>query len=145
MRAFVAALALLSALPLLGQQFPPGYVDPAPLLAAAAKEIGEANCGASRSPAPATAVRWARRSRTRSTSTGRGSIDGQLHAHHQLGNRDEQGDLRSQAGPEPRLMEVRARLAGWHADSEGHASDAHRQRQVRVAHRRQRAARGGSA
>ena len=25
------------------QQFPPGFVDPAPLLAAAAKEIGEAN------------------------------------------------------------------------------------------------------
>ena len=28
---------------MLAQQFPPGYVDPAPLLAAAAKEIGEAN------------------------------------------------------------------------------------------------------
>jgi glyoxylase-like metal-dependent hydrolase (beta-lactamase superfamily II) len=36
----VAACACAS---LSAQQFPPGYVDPAPLLAAAAKEIGEAN------------------------------------------------------------------------------------------------------
>ena len=35
------AIALASALH--AQSFPPGYVDPAPLLAAAAKEIGEAN------------------------------------------------------------------------------------------------------
>jgi hypothetical protein len=28
---------------LAAQAFPPGYVDPAPLLAAASKEIGEAN------------------------------------------------------------------------------------------------------
>jgi glyoxylase-like metal-dependent hydrolase (beta-lactamase superfamily II) len=44
-RQFLGALALLV---IVGaqtpaQQFPPGYVDPAPLLAAAAKEIGEAN------------------------------------------------------------------------------------------------------
>ena len=38
----VAALALVGA-PLLAQQFPPGYVDPMPLLAAASREIGEAD------------------------------------------------------------------------------------------------------
>jgi glyoxylase-like metal-dependent hydrolase (beta-lactamase superfamily II) len=38
-----AALAVLVGGRLPAQQFPPGYVDPAPLLAAAAKEIGEAN------------------------------------------------------------------------------------------------------
>jgi glyoxylase-like metal-dependent hydrolase (beta-lactamase superfamily II) len=38
----VAALVLVGA-PLLAQQFPPGYVDPMPLLAAASREIGEAD------------------------------------------------------------------------------------------------------
>ena len=42
MRTFVAAATLLCASPLFAQSFPPGYVDPAPLLAAAAREIGEA-------------------------------------------------------------------------------------------------------
>jgi len=37
------ALLLVWGSPALAQQFPPGYVDPAPLLAAAAAEIGEAN------------------------------------------------------------------------------------------------------
>src|SRR5215510_11817058 len=37
------ALPLTLAATILAQQFPPGYVDPAPLLAAAAREIGEAN------------------------------------------------------------------------------------------------------
>ena len=37
------ALSLLLGTQLPAQQFPPGYVDPAPLLAAAAREIGEAN------------------------------------------------------------------------------------------------------
>jgi glyoxylase-like metal-dependent hydrolase (beta-lactamase superfamily II) len=39
----IPLLALLMGSQLPAQQFPPGYVDPAPLLAAAAKEIGEAN------------------------------------------------------------------------------------------------------
>ena len=34
------------------QQFPPGFVDPAPLLAAAIKEIGEADVGRAFSPQP---------------------------------------------------------------------------------------------
>src|SRR5829696_2508255 len=38
----IAAAVLASASPG-AQQFPPGYVDPLPLLAAASKEIGEAN------------------------------------------------------------------------------------------------------
>src|SRR5687767_7132078 len=38
----LTAIALASGL-LHAQSFPPGYVDPAPLLAAASKEIGEAN------------------------------------------------------------------------------------------------------
>ena len=40
-----AAVALFTALTVqtAAQRFPPGYVDPAPLLAAAAQEIGEAN------------------------------------------------------------------------------------------------------
>jgi glyoxylase-like metal-dependent hydrolase (beta-lactamase superfamily II) len=46
MRTSVAAAALLCASRLFAQSFPPGYVDPAPLLAATAREIGEAdlNC-----------------------------------------------------------------------------------------------------
>ncbi len=43
-RLFAAAVATVLACALLGaQSFPPGYVDPLPLLAAASKEIGEAN------------------------------------------------------------------------------------------------------
>ena len=42
--ALIAACACASSLAMISaQQFPPGYVDPAPLLAAAAAEIGEAN------------------------------------------------------------------------------------------------------
>jgi len=42
MRTIVLGASLLAAVPVLGQTFPPGYVDPAPLLAAAARAIGEA-------------------------------------------------------------------------------------------------------
>jgi hypothetical protein len=38
-----AALVALAGAHLLARQFPPGYVDPAPILAAASKEIGEAD------------------------------------------------------------------------------------------------------
>ncbi|HUQ52736.1 MAG TPA: MBL fold metallo-hydrolase [Gammaproteobacteria bacterium] len=41
MRTIVAAAAVLCAMRAFAQPFPPGYVDPAPLLAAAAREIGE--------------------------------------------------------------------------------------------------------
>jgi len=43
MRVIVTAALLVSSAPSLAQSFPPGYVDPAPLLEAAAREIGEAN------------------------------------------------------------------------------------------------------
>ena len=36
-------LFLLPGVPALAQQFPPGFVDPMPLLAAASEEIGEEN------------------------------------------------------------------------------------------------------
>src|SRR5262245_51482856 len=39
----VVALLLTIGTPMPAEQFPPGYVDPAPILAAAANEIGEAN------------------------------------------------------------------------------------------------------
>src|SRR5687768_16354456 len=39
----LVALLLMLGTTMPAQQFPPGYVDPAPLLAAAAREIGEAN------------------------------------------------------------------------------------------------------
>jgi hypothetical protein len=42
MRTIVAAAALLCASRVFAQAFPPGFVDPAPVLAAAAREIGEA-------------------------------------------------------------------------------------------------------
>ena len=43
MRAVAATALAFCASPSLAQSYPPGYVDPAPLLAAAAREIGEAN------------------------------------------------------------------------------------------------------
>ena len=36
-------LLMLGVNPLAAQEFPPGFVDPAPLLAAVAEEIGEAD------------------------------------------------------------------------------------------------------
>ena len=41
--ALLLGMALAHVEPLPAQQFPPGYVDPAPLLAAVAEEIGEAD------------------------------------------------------------------------------------------------------
>ena len=43
MRIVAVMASFVCALPSFAQPFPPGYVDPAPLLAAAAREIGEAN------------------------------------------------------------------------------------------------------
>ena len=83
--------------------FPPGYVDPAPLLAAAAKEIGEAELQVRH----VFRHRLQRRGRPDLRACDQHRLaadrsDGQLHADHQLGNRDEQGNLRSQARPESR-------------------------------------------
>ena len=70
----VPVLLMLLGVQTPAQQFPPGFVDPAPLLAAAAKEIGEANfkcvtfSGAGYSGAVGQTFEYAQ-----STSTGRGS------------------------------------------------------------------------
>ena len=124
--ASVIAAALAGGL-IRGQQFPPGYVDPLPLLAAAAREIGEANLrcitfsGTGYNGAVGQTVRV--RPEHRLAAHRRA---GQLHADHQLGNRHEQGDLRSQAGAQSGGVEVRLGLAGRHADPETDATDAHR-------------------
>ena len=137
MRTFVAAATLLCASPLLAQSFPPGYVDPAPLLAAAAREIGEAelNCitfsgtgyagAVGQTFENAVNIDWPR---IDSLANYTRTIDWR--------GRHEHRDLRSQAGPEPRVVEVRSRLAGRHADASANAADAHRQRPTGVAHRR---------
>ena len=64
---------------------------------------------------------------------------------HQLGNRDEQGDLRPRARTESRNLEVRPRLGRRNAAPEERATDAHHQRQIFMVHRRRRPASGGSA
>ena len=124
------------------QQFPPGYVDPAPLLAAVAEEIGEANLrcitysGAGYSGAVgqtfenAVNVDWPR-------------IDSM--ANYTRAINWETGTSKERAGSESRFMEVRDRLGRWHADPEGDPSNAHRQWQVCLAHGWRRAARGRPA
>ena len=109
------------------QQFPPGYVNPAPLLAAAAAEIGEANLrcitfsGTGYSGAVgqtfenAVSIDWPR-------------IDAMANytrtINWETGTSKETFDRRP--GLNPALMEVREGLAGGHADSNGDAPDAHR-------------------
>ena len=104
LRAFWTAVLVLGVLgpPMPAQRFPPGYVDPAPLLAAAAAEIGEANlkcitfAGTGYAGAVgqtfenAVNIDWPRIERP-----------DQLHPHHQLGNGDQQRDIRSQPGLNP--------------------------------------------
>ena len=70
----VIALFLILGTEMPAGQFPPGYVDPAPLLTAAAREIGEANLKCITYGGNATAAPLARRSRTRSTWIGRASM-----------------------------------------------------------------------
>ena len=140
MWAGVAAAAMAGGL-VSAQPFPPGYVDPQPLLAAAAKEIGEANLQVHhllrhrlrRRRRPDVRVRRQHRLAAHRRA-------GQLHADHQLGDGHQQGDLRPQARAESGVVEVRPGLAGRHADPEADATDAHRQRRARLAHRRRRRA-----
>ena len=139
---FVARAVLCAARPC--PDVPPGYVDP-PLLAAAAREIGEATSlrhvlghGLRRRRRPD--VRERRQHRLAAHRLAR-----ELHAHDRLGSRHEHRDVRPQAGLEPRVVEVRSRLAGRHADANADAADAHRQRPPRLAHRRRRRARRRAA
>ena len=134
------ALVVLLGIQTPAQQFPPGFVDPAPLLAAAAKEIGEANfrcvtfSGAGYSARRRPDLRACGQHRLAADRS-----DGQLHPDHQLGNRDEQGNLRSQARPESRVLEVRPWMGRRDADAEEPPADAHHQRQIFMVHRRRRA------
>ena len=70
---------------------------------------------------------------------------GQLHTNHQLGNGHQQRDLRSPAGIESCVVEIRTRLAGWNANAARDSPDAYRQRSIGVAHRRRRRACGRPA
>ena len=118
MRASVAVAVVAVRRSALAQPFPPGYVDPAPLLAAAAREIGEAElrcvtfsgtgyAGAvGQTLENAVNIDWPRIDSLR-----------ELHAHDRLGRRHEHGDVRPQARLEPGIVEVRPRLAGRHADA----------------------------
>ena len=61
---------------------------------------------------------------------------GQLPPHDQLRHPHDRRGVRPQTGAQPGVLEVRSRLAGWHAGPEEPASDVHRQRRLRLAHRR---------
>ena len=134
----VAATVLAAGL-VRAQSFPPGYVDPAPLLAAAAKEIGEANLrcitysgtgydGAVGQTAEYNPnIDWPRidalnnytRTINWDTGTSKETFD-------------------RKPGLNPASWKVRARLARRHAIAEANTSDAHRQRHSGVVHRRGR-------
>ena len=125
------------------QQFPPGFVDPAPILAAAAKEIGEANlqCVTFSGTGYAGAVGQAFESgvnidwpRIDSLANYRRTIN--------YATRTIVEEFDRKPGLEPGVLEVRARLAGRHADPEEPASDLRRQRRPRLAHGRRRRAAG---
>ena len=88
LRAFWTAVLLLCVLvpPLPAQRYPPGYVDPAPVLAAAAAEIGEGNLRC----VTFSGSRLFRRGRADRGERGQHRLaadrrPGQLHPHHQLG------------------------------------------------------------
>ena len=127
------AFLVLLGIQMPAQQFPPGFVDPAPLLAAAAKEIGEANLkcitfsgtgyggAVGQTFENAVNIDWPR-------------IDAMANytrtINWETGTSKETFDRKP--GPESGVVEVRPRLVGRHADSEEPASNAHRQRQVRL-------------
>ena len=120
MRAFVAATPLLCAPLSLPRPFPPGYVDPG----AAARGRRARDRRSQPEVHHVLGHRLRRRGRPdvrerRQHRLAAHRLAGQLHAHHQLGGRHEQGDVRPQAGLEPGVVEVRTGLAGRHADAEG--------------------------
>jgi hypothetical protein len=114
----VASLLILS-IRTPAQQFPPGYVDPAPLLAAASKEIGEANLkcitysgtgyggAVGQTYENAVNVDWPR-------------IDALANYTRTINWETATARRRSiESRVESRLMEVRTRLARRHADAKG--------------------------
>ena len=119
------------------QQFSPGYVDPAPLLAAASKEIGEANLrcitfsGAGYNGAVGQTAEY-------SPNIDWPRIDALANytrtINWETGTSKETFDRKP--GLKPGVVEVRPWLARRHADPEARAANPYRQRRVRVAHRR---------
>ena len=114
-----AALVALVGVQLVAQRFPPGYVDPAPLLAAAAKEIGEATLkcitfsgtgyggAVGQTFENAVNIDWPRiDSLANYTRT----------INWETGTSKETFDRKP--GIEPGVVEVRPRLAGRHADAD---------------------------
>ena len=124
-----------------GQQLPPGYVDPAPVLDAAAKAIGTDNlkCVTISGTAYAGAVGQQRES-ARNVDWPRIDALGQLHADDELGQTDAMKRSSIASRAESRVLEVRRRL-DRRAAAAAAASDLRRQRQTRLAHGRTRGAR----
>ena len=95
----------------------PGFVDPAPILNAAAKEIGEASVRC------ITFSRWVWRRGRAGARIGRQHrlapyrFACKLQANHQLRDAVDHGRIRPQARAESSVVEVWPRLAGRHADS----------------------------
>ena len=119
-------LALLAALISAGGatgQFPPGYLDPQPILDAAAKPSAPTTCTASRSPAPPMPAPSASSASRRERRLAAHRFARQLHADDELGRADDEGGVRSQAGAEPGVVEVRRRL-GRRTAAEEPAPDA---------------------
>ena len=128
----LSALFLFPGVSALAQQFPPGFVDPMPLLAAASEEIGEQNfrcvtfSGAGYSGVVgqtfenAVNIDWPRIPMTNYTRT----INWETATSIETFDRE--------PGPQSRLVEIRARLDGRHAHPEADASDLYRERRYRV-------------
>lgn len=140
------ALIGLVGTPTFSQQFPPGFVDPAPLLAAVAEEIGEANlrcityygtgynAAVGQTFENAVNIDWpqpdrmANYTRTINWETGT-SIE----------------TFDREPGLNPAAWKYGPRMGGRHANPDGEAADAHRQRQFRLAPGWRRSARSLSA
>ena len=119
MRAFVAATSLLCASPSFAQTFPPGLRGSR----AAARGRSARDRRSRAALRHLLGHRLRRRGRPdvrerRQHRLAAHRLARELHAHDQLGRRHERRDLRPQAGAEPRVVEVRPRLAGRHADAE---------------------------
>ena len=127
------------------QQLPPGYVDPGPVLAAASKAINEQSLRCITFSGVGYSGPCRADVRERGEHRLAAQRDGELHAHDQLGDRHEQRDVRPQARQQSGVVEIRSRLGRRHPHAGEPPADAHRQRPVRVAHRRRRRARRGSA
>ena len=117
----VALLVTVTAASVATRQLPPGYVDPAPVLDAAAKAIGTANlrCVTISGTAYAGAVGQQTRVGAQRRLAENRRV-GELHADDGLGARDHEGGVRSQARIEPRVVEVRCPLARRPAPAERH-------------------------